>query len=208
MSIPAGAHSAPPAHGHRTPPDGGRPAPRGPRAGPPRPTDPGGRPLAEWWERLIARLLDNVILSSVLVVAEILGAVPMALIAWHSHGMTPIGVLIGGASWFAVIGVSYAIATYVYEVVLFGGRRVSIGKRVLKLAVVSAADGARPDRATRRRRWLVMDCPMAIGYILFPLLPVAWAYQLYDALSPLGRPSTRQALHDRYAGTMVIREGR
>ena len=158
MSTPTGADPR-----HRSTATGPRRAVRawrpGPRpADPPRPTDPAGRPLAEWWERLLARMLDNVILSSVLVVAEFLGAVPMALDRLARDTARPrSGYCIGGR--VLVRGGRHmfrARATYVYEVVLFGGSGQTSASGYMKLAVVSAADGARPDRATRRRRWLAM----------------------------------------------------
>jgi hypothetical protein len=55
-----------PVDGYTAPPPPGGPGPRWTNpamAG--RPTGPGGRPLAEWWERLLARLLDNLITGSV-----------------------------------------------------------------------------------------------------------------------------------------------
>lgn len=171
----------------------------------PRPRE---RRYAQWWERLVAALVDGLVISAATTVGDILGAIPMLVIVYVADGLpSPLAVLVGGWLWFAVIGVFYGTATYLYEVVAFRGTGQTLGKRLLKLSVVSVSDWSPPVTAVRRRRWLMRYGIGTIGYILFPLLPVALCYQLYDGLSALWNRPAGQSVHDRYAGTVVTKEG-
>ncbi|MFB6892106.1 RDD family protein [Kitasatospora sp. NPDC056327] len=137
---------------------------------------PGGRPLAPIGERLVARLIDVAVLL-----------VPTVLL-------------------FAVLGASilyYVVAALVsfgYEAAMLvtqGGQ--TVGKKVMKLRVVDVAQGGRPAQNSLLIRAALYTLPNAVYCIgsLFALLNVLW---------PLWDKPLQQALHDKPANTVVIKE--
>lgn len=63
-SVGPGGHGAPPAQGYGAGPAGWGPAPTMAWA-PLGPTTPDGRPLAEWWQRLLASIIDGLVVGLV-----------------------------------------------------------------------------------------------------------------------------------------------
>ncbi|MDQ1720617.1 MAG: hypothetical protein QOI26_351 [Pseudonocardiales bacterium] len=86
-----------------------------------------------------------------------------------------------------------------YRVLLVARAGGTLGKRLLEIAVVDAADPRRhPSLAAAVRRSLV---PQAAGLVPVPctgMVPYLW----------LLKDSRRQGLHDRAAGTLVVRRPR
>ncbi|MFF2659800.1 RDD family protein [Kitasatospora sp. NPDC058032] len=137
---------------------------------------PGGKPPAPVAERLVARLIDVAILL-----------VPTVLV-------------------FAITGASilyYVVASLLsfgYEAAMLltqGGQ--TVGKKVMKLRVVDLATGAKPAENSLLIRAALYTLPNAVYCIgsLFALLNVLW---------PLWDKPYQQALHDKSAKTVVIKE--
>jgi uncharacterized RDD family membrane protein YckC len=205
---PVDGYTAPP------PPPPGGPGPRWTNpamAG--RPTGPGGRPLAEWWERLLARLLDNLIIGSVGAVVLIAYMIVLVVVSVRHPGEFEPGQDPPG--WFIlllllvypIIGLAQGITSYVYHNVLFGGTGRTVGKKVLKLGIVDATTGQPADRRALRRRWVAYDGAIALGLLVLPLSVVTSPYSYLCVLWALWDKPDRQTLHDKYGGTVVVKEG-
>jgi uncharacterized RDD family membrane protein YckC len=189
------------------PPQGGQPPPPGqyPQQGQPpggypqqpyqqmQPTSPQGRPLAEWWKRVVAIIIDGLIL----------GIPGYAIIALLGVGFAsdaeidPVtGELEGGAGFFAGFLVSilaFAVIGVLYFVLLNGNDRgQTVGKMAMKIQVRDEATGGPIGYGKAFLRWLV-------GWVLsFICLGT-----LIDVLFPLWDPK-RQTLHDKAASSLVI----
>jgi uncharacterized RDD family membrane protein YckC len=192
MTNPAGG-PPPPAGG--APPPGGPPPPSG---GPPPPAPAGGdtptttppgaaaQPYAEWWKRVVAALIDGVILYIVNIIVS-------AIFGLDTAG----DVTRGGTGLFArfVVGNLVLLAIGVLYYVLLNGseRGQTVGKMALKIAVRDDATGARAGYGKAFIRYIV-------GAVLFLLCIVPG---VIDLLFPLWDPK-KQTLHDKAASTVVI----
>lgn len=186
------------------PPTPGAPPPPGwGFAGPPEPLSPGGQPLAGFDKRLVAYLLDALILGGV----NILIIVPLAIcgaLLLVPPVTTVNGEVVDGATgfrviatmfglWAAIIVVSVAVS-YVYyvELVLRTGGQ-TFGKRIMKIRVVPLNPA---ETLTRRHLGLRFLVQVALGSVSLALLDGLW--QLWD------KPY-RQCLHDKAGQTVVVR---
>jgi len=144
-------------------------------AGAQEPVDALGRPLAAWGQRLGAFVMDEVF---VYVVAK------LAVFALGLHRTFGARLL-----WFLL-----AIA---YYAVLNGSEAgQTFGKRVLGIAVRDAATGGAIGVQRAVLRYIVVG--------LFRVVLFFGLFTLLDGLWPLWDPQ-RQALHDKIAGSVVVR---
>lgn len=160
-----------------------------------------GPVLAEIWQRLLANIIDNMVMST----AGSVVAVPIAVIAvltWDiplgdttstSSGRSPedaVGTLI-------VYGIVFActlLLLFIYQTVSIAKWGATLGKKAMKLRVVSVSDGGRTG-------WSKAAARAGVA-LLFGLIP---GLGLIDAAWLLWDKPNRQALHDKAAGTVVIR---
>lgn len=206
--------SGAPTAGYTTPPFRPAPPPRYPNPGlRGRPTGPGGRPLAEWWERLLARLLDNLIMQIPGTVLTIAYTIVLVVVAvqhpseFEGEQGPPVWFIGLFVLIYPIIGLLYGISSYVYHNVLFGHTGRTVGKKALKLAVVDATTGQPVSRPALRRRWLAYDAVLALGLLVIPLSVVTSPYSYLCVLWALWDKPDRQTLHDKYSGTVVVKEG-
>jgi uncharacterized RDD family membrane protein YckC len=181
----------------------------------PVPLGPGGRPLANFGDRLVAFIVDTVFMSLIGLVFTI----PL-LIWWFlqfademttfSNSVGPdepvppdafgrfFGELFGG--YFVLFGVSVLasiIVSYVYLVEMTWRSGQTFGKRMMKLQIVPADAGEQPSRAMFVRRW-------AIERVVGGIVPFfIWV----DGLWQLGDRPLQQCLHDKAARTVVVKIG-
>ena len=140
--------------------------------------------LAEWWQRLLARILDSLVLGVVLVPLSLLTA---------GNGPTLLGQNV-------VVMIVGAILLFVYDTVQHATWGQTIGKRALGTKVVAISDrgpitsGAAASRAAVYG--LVPNLIPCLG-TLFALLNALWLF--WDP--------NRQCLHDKAAGTIVVKTG-
>jgi uncharacterized RDD family membrane protein YckC len=159
---------------------------------------PGGAPLAEFWQRLLAYLLDSLILGVALMIPMIL--VLAGLFAPYFSSIDPdnppdpLVFLLLELLAFTIIGALNVIATYVYFVRMCHKTGQTIGKRVMKIRVVRAVDGGPIDLRTAKRRWLAQHVSAL----------VAFYFNLADGLWQLWDQPYRQCLHDKCAETVVV----
>jgi uncharacterized RDD family membrane protein YckC len=185
---------APPQNGYAVPHQYAPPVYR------PKPTGPGGAPLAEFGERLLAYFLDGLILGAILLIPMV---VCMAVV-FVPYVQAIDSVSRGGNPDFAPIlltflGVFVAIfglqvlSTYLYRVTYQLRTGQTVGKRVMKLKIVNAADGSPLDLTGARKRWAV---ELGLG-LLGPGGYLDGLWQLWDP--------QKQTLHDKVARTVVVK---
>ncbi|GAA1968539.1 RDD family protein [Kitasatospora viridis] len=184
----AGAYGAPPPADYGQQPGYGTPPPPGygaqqPGYGatpPPGYGYPPGMPqqqgtLAQPLDRFLARLIDAaILLIPVIVLENVLGIY--------------VGAILAGAVWFG------------YEaLMMLTQNQQTIGKKALKLRVVSATHGGRPADNELWARSAVYGLPQAvycIGTIFF----------LVNVLSLLWDKPLQQCFHDKAGKTVVVKE--
>jgi uncharacterized RDD family membrane protein YckC len=165
------------------------------------PMSPQGQPLAEWWKRAVAAIIDGVIVG---VPAQIIGGLIFGgLFAVSAPSIDPVtGQVVGGstgffasffASWGAFI-LTYWVITGAYYTFLHSSRGQTVGKMILKLKVVDEATGSLIPIGRALIRWLI---PIPLGFVTCGIV------FLLDGLWPLWDVK-RQALHDKIAKTLVV----
>jgi uncharacterized RDD family membrane protein YckC len=204
---PPGGYPAPPTAGYTVPPQGygppGYPYPPAPPR--PAPVAPGGAPLAEFWERLVAYLIDSLLLGAIVMVPllGLLAALFFTLFdinpADAAQAQPSVGrLLLFEALAFVVALLVPLVAMYVYHVPLMVRTGQTPGKRIMKIRIVNAADGGPLDRRQARLRWVV-------HFVAGTLAPYfSWA----DGLWQLWDQPYRQCLHDKCAVTVVVKVAR
>jgi uncharacterized RDD family membrane protein YckC len=170
-----------------------------------------GVPLAGWWWRVLATVVDNVVVGLLATLASLPVLIPLLrrvsayfaeVVAAAEQGLPqpPIdqAVLVPATDQLVLTAVSVTL-TFVYQLVFLRWRSATPGKLLCGLRVVPVDQGRAPVGLDWRRafsRALVWAAPG-----LSPLLGV---FQLLDVLFPLWQRK-RQALHDLLARTQVVR---
>ncbi|GII31218.1 RDD family protein [Planotetraspora mira] len=171
--------SAPP------PPPGGYPPPGyGPYGGAPQgaPIPPGApAPLAEWWERWVARLIDSIMFAVVFyILSGILG-------------------LIGGL--IAYLG--YAA----YDYMLHSKDGQTLGKKAMKIQLVGVG-GAPLDSSALMKRSAIYPGVMVLSPLAFALSGIVGLFVLVLGILIIVDSPLHQGLHDKIAGTLVVKAPR
>jgi uncharacterized RDD family membrane protein YckC len=211
---PAGAPDARPAPGVHLPIPG-QPIPPGDYPPPPGYVlvlrGPDGRPLASFADRLVAYILDAVILGGV----ALIFVVPLLVWWFRTFAETVTTMetsvnrgedipadfftdLFGG--YFALFGAILAlglILSYVYLVEMSWRSGQTIGKRVMKLQITPATPGEERSRMMFVRRW-------AVERVAGSLVPF---FSYLDGLWQLWDKPLQQCLHDKAARTVVVKIG-
>ncbi|MEU7996565.1 RDD family protein [Micromonospora sp. NPDC049060] len=195
----------------QVPPPGWTPPPPG-WAGPPRPAPalgPGGQPLASFGDRLLAALID-VALSTL--VATVLFLPPFLIVIWNMMDdltrTNPDGTLADPdpASFLTDFMLPILLLELGLMVVMLGlywlyhveyMKRTgqTYGKRVMKLRVVPLDPAATLDRRMTGKRY-------AVQYVAAMFLP---GLSYLDGLWQLWDKPWQQCLHDKFAGTVVVK---
>ncbi len=174
---------------------------------------PDGAVLAEWWRRLVARILDWIVvglvaaLFTVGLLSDLVAAVDtywQAALAAAESGTTPDTTQLESALFDAALPITLigVAVTVVYEVVFLVWRGATPGKMLLGTVVrpAEAAGGISLAVALRRQAIFVVTNLLSlvplVGLLgsLLALLDPAWL--LWDP--------RRQALHDKVADTVVV----
>jgi uncharacterized RDD family membrane protein YckC len=144
------------------------------------PVDDFGRPLAAWGQRLGAYLIDEVFIRL------------LAFLAVFALGLRDYGFW-GRVLWLAMAAGYYAV---------LNGSEMgqTFGKRVFGIQVRDATGEGGPIGVGRAGLRFV-----TVG--LFRIVPFFGLFTLLSGLWPLWDPR-RQALHDKIAGTVVVRVSR
>jgi len=174
-------------------------------------TGPGNLALADLPERIIAYIIDAIILGLIgIVINLILGSI---LVETRTDFVFGVPVVVRGPSFLAsVIGILISLAIsagyFIYMWTRMNGS--TIGMRVLKLGVRDASSGSLVNQQQAIRRWAYIGLPGALGlaYVL-PLIGIlvslgVLAYYIFLLVTTAQSP-TRQGFHDKGANTVVAK---
>jgi uncharacterized RDD family membrane protein YckC len=167
---------------------------------------PGGQPLAGFGDRLLARLVDWVIAGAVASLVTIPAYLAVFFYVFGRLQYDEYGDVAEPSLWsvllpwillYAGILLFLLLLTYLYEVELLLRRRgQSFGKQATRIRVVPMDPTATLNRGTATRRWLIFG----VAGILVP------GFTYVDGLWQLGDRPHRQCLHDKFAGTVVVKD--
>ena len=141
--------------------------------------------FAPFWARLIAYLLDGMVLLALGLLFLAVAGLQLLLASNMGEVDPPEASL---WAFVAILGF-YCVFTALYYIVLWAWRGQTIGKMAMGLRVVTK-DGRRPGLGRSSLRW--------VGYIL-SAMPLLLGY-VWAAVDKENR-----ALHDYLAGTRVVR---
>lgn len=180
-----------------------------------RSTTPDGERLAGWWVRVVAAVIDGLV---VLVIAT-----PLALPWWRnvfgvygdyfdeiattgSSSLNTFDLQTQIAGSLAVIGLIAAAINFAYVVGFLLWKQATPGKLALGLRVRRREAPHGLPLPVVLKRWVVQAGPQALGVVPF-IGSLASLFGLLDGLWPLW-DSRRQAIHDKWADTnVVVRRG-
>ncbi|WP_344966700.1 RDD family protein [Streptosporangium fragile] len=162
-------------------------------------------PLAEWWQRLVARIIDGVILAiPIFILSLILGIFFLAsstydLSTGEYTAATSIGTILT-----AVLAAGICFA---YEFFMLGKGGQTVGKMVMGIKVVPVGavlpPGGLPSGAALKRAGVLYG-PYALNWVPF----LSWVVSIFGLVNVLwllwDRP-LQQALHDKVAETVVVK---
>ncbi len=170
----------------------GGPYPGDPYGGGPYDTDPlaGMPPLADGGRRVLARVIDMVVVGIVVV-----------LVNWAVFGSTVYSVDAddvgnGRSLGYELVG---AVLYVAYDTFFTARNGQTPGKRLMRLRTANLADGATPSVASALIRAAVLWIPFAFCCACF-WTAVAGGWSFFD------KPY-RQGLHDKAARTVVVSTG-
>ncbi len=167
------------------------------------PLDPWGRPLASWWKRVVAYLIDSVILGIPLGIIGfllVLAGVHQTCTSISIGGGTPIstscttsGLPMGRMIIFWFIAL---LVTLTYFGVTDGSNRgQTLGKRAVNISTRDVSNGGPIGTFRAATRIFIMDI-LALPFLFF----IPW---LLDVLWPLW-DTKRQCWHDKAVGSLVV----
>ncbi|MCU7727231.1 RDD family protein [Actinoplanes sp. KI2] len=185
-----------PPPGYQLPPGYYQPVP------PPLPVSPAGVPLADFGIRLLAYIIDAVLLSAV----SLIFVIPAAFVVFRRSfdaaatydytTPTPfpdfiLPLLLLELCYFVLV----LVLRYLYEVELMHRYGQTVGKRIMKIRVVPLDPSVRLTRGMAFKRYLVQF----VATIFVPFL------SLIDGLWQLWDKPYLQTLHDKAAATVVVK---
>ena len=169
--------------------------------------------LAEWWQRLLARLVDDLILVILTSPVWIVSLLPLfrriqRLASQYPDLSQPAAAqafsdsvnqqIAGMVGTFLLIGAGIGVISFGYDWLQHGLWGQTIGKRVMGTKVVTAD--------TRSPISGQAACGRAAVYALVPVVPsVGGLFALINESWLLWDPR-RQCLHDKAAGTVVVKK--
>lgn len=177
-------------------------------AGRPGPRTADGVPLAGWWGRVGASLVDSLVVGLLALLAStpFLSEMAVGLQRWVYDAVR--AVELGGQPpdyldprygltepYLAMVLISVAVQG-IYSVVMQTWRGATLGMLAVGLRVV-------PDGRGREHHGLALGTA-TLRWIIYTLTGLLWIVQLISVLLPLAN-AKRQTLHDIVARTQVVR---
>lgn len=116
-------------------------------------------------------------------------------------------------NWSTMMSPVYSIVTVALGAAYFilswsGGRRATLGQRVLHLQVGNAVDGRSVTTEQAIRRWIGLGAFLSLLNLVPPLAPAASLVELLWIIVLLittATSPTKQGIHDRFANSAVVR---
>lgn len=160
------------------------------------PVDSQGRPLAEWWQRAVAIIIDGIILF--VPKAIIIAAAFSSTISGGGFYTTGFGISV------ILIGLVFTAIDIAYFAILNGSEKgQTVGQMALGITVRDESNGGAIGLQRAGLRILVLEPGILLNWI--PIIGfIASLYTLVAALSPLW-DDRRQGFHDKVAKTYVIK---
>jgi uncharacterized RDD family membrane protein YckC len=169
--------------------------------------------LAEWWQRLLARIVDAIVVF--ILISPFWGATILALVhrfqrianqypdlsqpgAQQAFSNSVNQSMAGMIGIYLLLGLVAALVYFVYDWLQHGLWGQTLGKRVMGTKVVTADTHAPISGGAAGRRAAVFALPSAVPYVggLFELINELW----------LTWDTKRQCLHDKAARTVVVKK--
>lgn len=184
---PQPGYPPPPQSGYPPPPGGNQPYGGGyPTPPPPGPYGSQTGALVGWWTRVGATIIDGILVGIVtFVIAEIFGI----RTAYDTTTNNSAGMHV--TSGFSLLEL---LVFSVYLIVLLSRGGQTLGNRAVHSRVVDAQTGQPPTLGKVLVRWIV-QIVLTVLFVLPYILSILWP--LWD--------SRNQTLHDKAAGTLVVR---
>ncbi|MFI5895376.1 RDD family protein [Actinoplanes sp. NPDC051513] len=168
--------------------------------GPPPPISPAGAPLADFGTRLLAYIIDALLVGAVAFVYLIVAGIMLGLsLAGRPTTDDPnvflhqiwLPLLLIEAGFFVL----YLLVYYLYEVEFMHRSGQTLGKKAMKIRVVPIDPSARLTRGMAARRYLVQH----VAGMFVPF------FSYVDGLWQLWDKPYLQTLHDKAAQTVVVK---
>lgn len=181
-------------------------------------TTPDGAPLAGWWSRVVAQLIDGLILLPVVIVVTVpfwgeigdaFGSYWDELMDSMDNGSSaPSGTELQSDLFTTLLTISLisAVISLVYNVGFLMWKQATPGKLMMGLRVRRRETPGPMPLGTILVRWLTQFAP---SYVLGQVPFVGYlssTYVLLDSAWPLW-DDKRQAIHDKAAKTNVVKVG-
>ncbi|GAA1797268.1 hypothetical protein GCM10009682_18660 [Luedemannella flava] len=157
---------------------------------------PNGMRLAEFGDRLVAYLIDSLILGAISMAVFIPVLVAFVAATFDSTGSAEEAgtFLLGMLCLEAVLLLFQLALMYGYFVTYQVRKGQTVGKRVMKIKIVPLDPAAQLAPRLYQRR-----------FVAGPLAAIIPGYGMLDGLWQLWDKPFRQCLHDRFAGTVVVK---
>lgn len=161
---------------------------------------PQGKQLSEWWKRLVALIIDGLIVG---VPSNIIGGIVFAsLFTVSVPTYNPAtGRFEGGAGFFGrmlasygAFFIAYLAISGAYYIYLHASRGQTVGKMAMKIKVIDEQTGELIDYGRAAVRWAI---PQALSLFTCGIAGIL------NGLWPLWDPK-RQTWHDKVARTVVV----
>lgn len=150
------------------------------------------RELASPGRRLVARIIDVVIIVAVVVFLTIVGIAGLVLGSETEAGVLEAAALFVGFGGLAL----FTIVVLLYEPTLIALRGQTLGKMAMRIMVVRAENGEVPGWGKAIGRWIL---PGLLG-----LIPVVGGLLVLLVYLSLLWDDSRQGWHDKMGTTVVI----
>jgi uncharacterized RDD family membrane protein YckC len=160
------------------------------------PVSPAGIPLADFGSRLLAFVIDTLLVGVVwaIVTFPVIFAV-MSSVVPDDPPVNPFSVLVPLFAVEAGAVVFQLLLWYAYAVEIMHRGGQTLGKRIMKIQVIPLDPRLRLTRMHALKRYAVQFLPSVLGGF----------YILLDDLWPLWDKPFQQSLHDKAAQTVVVK---
>ncbi len=176
---------------------------------------PAGLYYADVPNRSIAYIIDIIILGITnLIVAGILAAIGLNAYSVDLNATTLSGLLSYNPLVGLIQAVLYTAISGGYFLYTWTALRGSVGQKVLGMQVGNASDGKTLTMDQAIKRWIALGAPFGIAQALNPLpgvgilIGLAAFIWFIALLVTTAQSPTKQGLHDKYAGTVVVKAAR
>jgi uncharacterized RDD family membrane protein YckC len=159
-----------------------------------------GLAFATTAERIVAFVIDAIIIGLIaIVISVVLGVAPTSV---RSNGTTTSWYTTANSLVSVIVGLIYFVGSWT------GGRRATVGQRMVHLQVGNAFDGKPLTTEQALSRWAGLGLFLGVGGLLPALAGlvglVQFVWTIVLVVSTATSP-TKQGLHDRFANSAVVR---